>query len=85
MGCYPVIAHIRTVGGEEGLREMPHIAVAGISGRVGDSLRRFRPGRAKMTGLVHNTAPVTEGLTRIVEGFDITDESKVKDIRHYPK
>jgi dTDP-4-dehydrorhamnose reductase len=80
MGCYPVIAHIRTVGGEEGLREMPHIAVAGISGRVGDSLRRFRPGRAKMTGLVHNTAPVTEGLTRIVEGFDITDESKVKEM-----
>jgi dTDP-4-dehydrorhamnose reductase len=59
---------------------MPHIAVAGISGRVGDSLRRFRPKRAKITGLVHNTAPVTEGLTRVVKYFDITDEGKVKEI-----
>jgi dTDP-4-dehydrorhamnose reductase len=59
---------------------MPHVAVAGISGRVGDSLRRFHPRRAEITGLVHNTAPITEGLTRVVADFDITDEGKVKEI-----
>ena len=59
---------------------MSHIAVAGISGRVGDSLRRFHPRRAKITGLVHNIAPATEGLTRIIKDFDITDEGKVKKI-----
>jgi len=58
---------------------MSCIAVAGISGRVGDSLRCLRPRRAKITGLVHNTAPVTEGLTRVVEDFDITDKDKVKE------
>ena len=59
---------------------MLHIAVTGISGKVGDGLRRFRPRRATFTGLVHKTAPGTEGLTEVVEDFDITDESRVKEI-----
>jgi len=59
---------------------MPHIAITGISGKVGDALRRFHPQRATITGLVHKTVPETEGLTDIVRDFDCTDEGRVKDI-----
>lgn len=59
---------------------MPHIAVTGISGKVGDALRRFRPRRATLTGLVHKNVPETEGLTEVVQNFDCTDEGRVKDI-----
>jgi len=59
---------------------MRHIAVTGISGKVGDALRRFRPQRAMLTGLVHKNIPDKEGLTDVVEDFDCTDERKVKDV-----
>lgn len=59
---------------------MLHIAVTGISGKVGDALRRFRPRRAALTGLVHKNVPETEGLTEVVRDFDFTDQGKVKVI-----
>ena len=59
---------------------MRHIAVTGISGKVGDALRRFSPPRATLTGLVHKNVPETEGLTDVVQDFDCTDEGRVKDI-----
>jgi len=57
-----------------------HIAVTGISGKVGDALRRFRPRRAILTGLVHKNVPEKEGLTEVVQDFDCTDKAKVKDV-----
>jgi len=59
---------------------MRYIAVTGISGKVGDALRRFRPRRATLTGLVHKHGPETEDLTEVVQDFDCTDEGRVKDI-----
>jgi dTDP-4-dehydrorhamnose reductase len=59
---------------------MRHIAVTGISGKVGDALRRFHPQRATLTGLIHKNVTETEGLTEVVQGFDCTDEGSVKDI-----
>lgn len=59
---------------------MRHIAVAGISGKVGDALRRFNPRRTTLTGLVHKNVPEIEGLAEAVRDFDCTDEGKVKDI-----
>lgn len=59
---------------------MRHIAVTGISGKVGDALRRFCPRGAKLTGLVHKNVPETEGLAEAVQDFDCTNESRVKDI-----
>ena len=61
-------------------RLMRHIAVTGISGKVGDALRRFHPGGTTLTGLVHKNVPETEGLTEVVQGFDCTDEGGIKDI-----
>jgi dTDP-4-dehydrorhamnose reductase len=59
---------------------MFHVAIAGIAGHVGDALRRFRPDDAKITGLVHKRATVSDGLVRVVEGFDVTDERHVLDV-----
>jgi len=59
---------------------MLHIAVTGISGKVGDALRRFRPQKTALTGLVHKNASAGEGLTEVVRDFDCTDEGRVKDI-----
>jgi len=59
---------------------MRHIAVTGISGKVGDALRRFLPRGATLTGLVHRNVPETEGLAEVVQDFDCTDEGRVKDI-----
>ena len=59
---------------------MPCIAVAGISGKVGDSLRRYCPAETKITGLVHKRTPVTDGLAGVIEGFDITEQSRVQNV-----
>lgn len=59
---------------------MPHIAVVGVSGRVGDGLRRFCPERTEIVGLSHRRTPIMEGLVGVIEDFDVTDESKVSEI-----
>jgi dTDP-4-dehydrorhamnose reductase len=59
---------------------MRHIAVTGISGKVGDALRRFHPGGITLTGLVHKNVPETAGLTEVVRSVDCTDEGGVKEI-----
>jgi dTDP-4-dehydrorhamnose reductase len=59
---------------------MSHVAIAGIAGHVGDALRRYRPDDTKITGLVHKRATSSDGLVRVVEDFDVTDERRAIDI-----
>ncbi len=62
------------------VKGMPRIAVIGVSGRVGDGLRRFSPEGTEVIGLTHKRAPNREGLAGVIEDFDITDERKVNEI-----
>lgn len=59
---------------------MSRIAVVGVSGRVGDCLRRFCPDGTEIVGLTHKRAPIMEGLGGLIEDFDIADERKVNEI-----
>ncbi|MBX3347835.1 MAG: sugar nucleotide-binding protein [Nitrospira sp.] len=59
---------------------MRHIAITGISGKVGDALRRYGSPSSTLTGLVHNNLPVTEGLAEVVREVDCTDRAKVRDL-----
>jgi len=58
---------------------MPRIAVIGVSGRVGDCLRRFCPAGTEIVGLTHKRPPITDGLAGVIEDFDITDQRKVDE------
>lgn len=59
---------------------MSCIAVVGVSGRVGDCLRRFCPEGTEIVGLTHKRTLAMEGLGGLIENFDIADERKVNEI-----
>ncbi len=59
---------------------MSCVAVIGVSGRVGDGLRRFSPEGTEVIGLTHKRPPNKEGFAGVIEDFDITDERKVNEI-----
>lgn len=59
---------------------MPRIAVVGVSGKVGDCLRRFRPEGTEVIGLTHKQLPNKNGLAEVIEYFDVTDEHKVNKV-----
>src|SRR5262245_48410362 len=59
---------------------MPNIAITGISGKVGDALRRYCPERTNIIGLVHKRAATPEGLAGTIEDFDLTEASQVQEI-----
>ncbi len=59
---------------------MLRIAVIGVSGRVGDCLRRFPPEGLELIGLTHTRPSNKDGLAGVIEDFDITDEHKVNEL-----
>ena len=70
--------HPSSISSEEALRERPHIAVAGASGRLGRRLQELLTVDHQLTLLQH-VNPITEVQQDhlVFEGFDITDEALV--------
>jgi len=58
----------------------PQIAVAGISGKVGNALCRYCPAGTQITALIHKTPCATPGIARAITDFEITDKSIVTQV-----